>query len=116
MFISPTVIDEIADGDPDAAAKRVEATRGLPVLPDHPEVRALADKLAAGVPIPEDSQADAAHLAFAAFHKMDYLGTWNQTHLDNPHLRGKIKEVIEGRGLSPAVILTPELLMEMKDD
>jgi hypothetical protein len=116
LFISPAVIEEIADGNSEASAKRLEAVRGLPVLADHPEVKALADKLAADVPIPEDSEADAAHLAFAAFYKMDYLLTWNQTHLDNPHLRGKVKEIIEGRGLSPAVILTPELLMEMNDD
>ena len=116
LFVSSAVMDEIAEGNPEAAEKRLEVARRLPLLDDHPEVEALARKLETGVPIPADSQADAAHLAFAAFYKMDYLVTWNQTHLDNPHLRKKANEIIEKRGLKPAAVVTPEFLMETKDD
>ena len=108
LFVSPVVLLEIADGDPGAAAKRLEAARGLPVLPEHPEAMALAVRLAAEVPIPDKTKADAAHLALAAFHGMDYLVTWNQTHLDNTHLRSKIEKIIKEHGLTSAQILTPE--------
>jgi len=115
LFISPVVLEEISEGDSEAAEKRIEALRGLPVLEEHPAARALAEKLNAEAPIPEKARADAAHLAFAAFYKMDYLLTWNQTHLGNPVLAEKAYKIIREKGLSPAVILTPEVLMEMKD-
>ena len=41
---------------------------------------------------------------------------WNQTHLDNPHLRKKANEIIEKCGLTPAAVVTPEVLMEIKND
>ncbi|MCL2000834.1 MAG: type II toxin-antitoxin system VapC family toxin [Planctomycetes bacterium] len=116
LFVSPAVLDEITEGHSGAAAKRVDAVRGLPVLADHPEARALARKLEIEAPIPLKSQADAAHLAFAAFYGMDYLVTWNQTHLDNPHIREKVNAILRGKGLSPAAVVTPEVLMEIKDD
>ena len=116
LFISPVVLEEIIDGDHVAAAERLAMVRELPVLPDHPKARILADILTAEVPIPDDSRADALHLALAAFHKMDYLVTWNQTHLDNPHLRGRIERIIKGQGLSPTLVLTPERLLEIDHD
>ncbi len=45
LFLSPVVIEEITAGDPEAAENRVAVTRSLPVLPDHPKERALADEL-----------------------------------------------------------------------
>ena len=116
LFVSPFVLFEIADGDPGAAEERLAVARELPVLPDHPKAKAVADKLSAEVPIPDKTRADAAHLALSAFHRMDCLLTWNQTHLDNLHLRGKVEKIIREQGLSPALVLTPERLMEMKDD
>ncbi|MCL2700242.1 MAG: DNA-binding protein [Phycisphaerae bacterium] len=116
FFVSPAVLEEIADGDPLAAAERLVVVRELPVLSDHPKARAMAGKLATEIPIPDKAQADAAHLALAAFHGMDYLATWNQTHLDNPHLREKIRETIRAQGFSPALVLTPERLLEVNDD
>jgi len=116
LFVSPSVLEEIADGDPLAAQERLIAVRELPVLPDHPKAGALAGKLTTGVPIPDKAQADAAHLALAAFHGMEYLATWNQTHLDNPHLRDSIRNVIKEQGFSPTLVLTPERLLEMNHD
>ena len=116
LFVSPVVLDEIADGDPLAADERLAVARALPVLPDHPRVMEIADKLAVGVPIPEKAQADAVHLALAAFHGMDYLVTWNQTHLDNPHLRERINRILKEQGVFPALVLTPERLLEPGHD
>ena len=116
LFISPFVLDEITEGDVIAAAERLAAARELPVLPEHQKAKVTADKLAAEVPIPNTAIADAAHLALSAFHGMDYLVTWNQTHLDNPDLRGKIEGIIRREGLSPAIVLTPERLLETDHD
>ena len=116
LFVSPFVLAEISDGDPVAVEERLVAVRKLPVLPDHPKAREIARSLAVQVPLRDKSQADAAHLALSAFHEMDYLVTWNQTHLDNPDLRGKIEKIIKMHGLSPALVLTPERLLEKDHD
>ena len=116
LFLSSIVLEEIAGGDSFAAEKRLVAAQGLPVLPDHPQTKALVDMLIAGAAIPAKARADAAHLALAALHGMDYLATWNQTHLDNLNLREKIAEIIRSQGLSPALVVTPERLLEMDYD
>ncbi len=114
LYVSPVVLEEIAAGDSFAAEKRLVAVQGLPVLPNHPDAKALVDMLIAGAAIPAKAHADAAHLALAALHGMDYLATWNQTHLDNLNLRDRIAGIIKNQGLSPALVLTPERLLEME--
>jgi len=61
--------------------------------------------------VPQDAAGDAAHLAMASLHNVDFLLTWNIRHLANAnkfqHLR-----VINGRlGLSAPTITTPIMLM-----
>ena len=116
LFLSSVVLEEIAAGDSFAAEKRLAAVQGLPVLPDHPRAKALVDALIAGTAIPAKAHADAAHLALAALHGMEYLATWNQTHLDNPDLRNKIAEIVKSHDLSLTLVLTPERLLELDYD
>ena len=116
LFISPTVLEECMEGNQVAAGKRMEKASPLPVLPNTPEIYALAALLKEKAQIPDDSAADAMHLAVAAYHQMDYLATWNQTHLDNPHLREKIEKTIKEWKLKPAAIMTPERLLEDEND
>ena len=88
----------------------------MSILPGHPEVEALIVKMVVGAAVPESARADAAHLALAALHGMDFLVTWNMKHLDNQELRGKIDKVIREQGLSPAQVVTPERMLETADD
>ncbi|MCL2701100.1 MAG: hypothetical protein FWE88_05345 [Phycisphaerae bacterium] len=111
-FVATTVLDEIALGDPVAASQRTETARALPEMPVTPEIRALAVLLIDRNLVPPTSVADAYHLAAAAFHRADYLVTWNQKHLDNLDLRSRIEELIRGWGLTPAKVITPERLLE----
>lgn len=79
LFISPLVLVECQAGDPTAAAVRLAAVAGLPLLDPTEEVAALADALARAVPVPPRAAADAIHIAMAAVHGMQYLLTWNCT-------------------------------------
>ena len=115
LFISQTVMEEIQDGNQEAAAKRVEKAVGLAILPITPDIFRISEKIRVAAQIPDEKTADAVHLALAAFHRMDFLATWNQKHLGNPVILEKVKEVIEGQGLKPAIVLTPENLLEMED-
>ena len=64
------------------------------------------------VPLPQKAALDALHIAVAVVHGMDYLMTWNCTHLANASLRGRIDAVCLSKGYEPPVICTPEELME----
>jgi len=111
-FLTTTVMAEISRGDPGAAALRREVARNLVELPVPLEVNALAGLLVARNLVPQTVAADAFHLAGAAFHRADYLLTWNQKHLDNLDLRSRIEELIREWGLTPAKVITPARLLE----
>jgi hypothetical protein len=90
LFISPLVLVECQAGDAIAAADRVAALAGLPLLDQTEEVAALAEAVARAVPIPTRAAADAIPIATAAVHGMQYLLTWNCTHIANAALRPRI--------------------------
>lgn len=52
------------------------------------------------------------HIAVAAVNGMDYLLTWNCTHIANAALRPRIEEVCFQQGFEPPIICTPQELME----
>ncbi len=55
---------------------------------------------------------DALHIAIAAVNGMDYLLTWNCTHIANAATRHKIEAICRKSGYEPVVLCTPEELME----
>ncbi len=109
------VIKESGAGDPDAAKRRLEFLRPFPRLDISDEVESLAAKLIFDVPLPPKAQADALHIAVAAVHEMNYLVTWNCTHIANATLRSKIEKVCRSQGYEPPVVCTPQEMLEEED-
>jgi predicted nucleic acid-binding protein len=107
LFISPLVLVECQAGDPVAAADRLAAIAGLPLLDQTDAVTALAQELTKTVPIPARAAADAVHIATAAVHGMQYLLTWNCTHIANVVLRTRIEAACRSVGCEPPLICTP---------
>lgn len=63
--------------------------------------------------MPLKAYVDAVHVALAAVHGLDYLLTWNCTHIAHATLRGKIETICRATGFEPPVICTPvELVKE----
>ena len=83
LFLSQLVIDEASAGDPAAARERLKALRDLPLLDITPEVTELASRILDSGKIPRKAATDAAHIAIAAVHGMDFLVTWNCVHIAN---------------------------------
>jgi len=54
---------------------------------------------------------DALHISVSVVNGMDYLLTWNCTHIANAAMRHRIEEVCRSLGYEPPVICTPEELM-----
>jgi hypothetical protein len=112
LFISQMVIDEASAGDQEAAARRLEILATLPLLDPGDEAAELAQALIEHIPLPESAAADALHIAIAVVNGMDYLLTWNCTHIANAALRGKIEAVCRRQGFEVPIICTPEELLE----
>lgn len=112
LFVSQFVIDEASAGDPDAARRRLEMMVNVPLLNPGANVHALADELMKRVPLPPKAAADALHIAIATINGMDYLLTWNCTHIANAALRPNIEAVCRENGYEPPVICTPEELLK----
>jgi len=110
LFTSAVVRLEAAAGDPTAAAERLEVVDKIDFLNITPESIALAQGLLSRLAIPATEDRDAAHVAIAAVHGINYLLTWNCRHLANATLRPKIELVCREQGFEPPVICTPQEL------
>jgi hypothetical protein len=111
-YISALVYEEAGRGDPEQAARRLSAIKGLPMLDVDDEAQALAEKLIAGNGIPAEFPEDALHVAVAAANAMEVLVTWNFAHINNPFTRLIIRQVLENEGYVPPEICSPDELLE----
>lgn len=112
LYSSRLVVLECQAGDPKAAVERLAALNGIPLLEQTAEVAVLAEALLRDVPLPKKAAADAVHIATAAVNGIDYLLTWNCTHIANVTLRPQIETVCRAAGFEPPLICTPEELNE----
>jgi hypothetical protein len=112
-FISPFVNQEISRGDEEAARKRIEVVKDLPVLEINDEIQKLAEKYFDMLEIPEKARLDAAHLAVAVWHEMDYLLSWNCRHIVSGRVKKSLDEINATLNLKTPVLCTPEELMEV---
>ena len=113
MFVSQFVLDEASAGDAAAAERRVTVLRELVLLDLTRDATLLAAEIIRGGGVPEKAKIDALHIAVASVHGMDYLVTWNCTHIANATMRGRIEAICRGAGFDPPVICTPlELVKE----
>ena len=111
LYISQLVIDEASAGDPAAARQRLKALQDLPLLDITPEIAELASSILAAGKIPRKAATDAAHIAIAAVHGMDFLVTWNCIHIANAAIAKALALICRQHGCECPVICTPEELM-----
>ena len=111
LVTSQYVIDEACMGDSALAQERLVHLGGLPLLAVDPEILIIADALMLSAALPPKAEADALHIAIAAWHGVEYLLTWNCTHLANARTMPIIQGVLRNRNVVPPIICTPENLM-----
>lgn len=110
LLVSRLVLVECQAGDPTAAVARLAALDGIPLLEQTAEAVALARALVRDVPLPPKAAADAIHIATAAVHGVQYLLTWNCTHIANAVFRPQIEAACRAAGYEPPLICTPQEL------
>ncbi|HAS83967.1 MAG TPA: hypothetical protein DCS43_15130 [Verrucomicrobia bacterium] len=73
----------------------------------------LAEQYFQAISIPEKARNDALHLAVATLNGMDYLVSWNCSHIASARVRGIVESVNLTNGYATPIICTPEELMEV---
>jgi hypothetical protein len=113
LVTSQYVIDEAALDDPELASERLELLRDLPLLALDEEIQTIADEIMRRAILPQKAQVDALHISIAAYHRIDFLLTWNCTHIANARILPRLHAVLRNLGHAIPIICTPE---EMVDD
>jgi predicted nucleic acid-binding protein len=108
LYISALVIQEASRGDKEAAKKRLEAISDIPVLEITQNVQEVAQSLINENAVSLEFEEDALHIAVASINGMDFLLTWNFSHLNNVFKKAKIIKAIEKQGFIPPEICSPD--------
>jgi predicted nucleic acid-binding protein len=116
ILVSELVVEECQKGDADAAARRLAIISGLDILQIDEEVIRLTDSIIESGIIPHKAAADAAHIALASRHGVDYLLTWNCRHIANAEINKRIAAVVRQTGYELPVICTPTELFGGQDE
>ena len=111
VYISDVVIREAGKGDRKASDKRLTFLQAFPLLDTLPEIESVIVRYIKEKVVPFGSAEDAAHLAFASVHQIQYLCTWNFKHLANVMALRRLREVNDKLGLFTPQVCTPEQLM-----
>ncbi|MCU0858898.1 MAG: type II toxin-antitoxin system VapC family toxin [Pontiellaceae bacterium] len=114
-FVSALVIREAAKGDSSLAARRLSAIQDFPIIKNSDIAEELARKILQGKGIPEAYPEDALHIALAAISGMDFLVTWNFSHINNAFTRLLTRQIVENSGyVCPELVSPEELLGELE--
>jgi predicted nucleic acid-binding protein len=112
VFVSEFVVSEASQGHPEAAQRRMVAIESIPELAANESVRSLGKALIAKGALPAKAEIDAYHIAIAAANGIEYLLTWNCTHIANAVMRPKVEAICREEGFEPPIICTPPELTE----
>jgi len=111
LFVSVLVMKEVERGDANAAKDRLAKLKDCRVLPYPKAAEELTRALMFSRLIPAKAETDAAHVATAAVHGMDFLLTWNCRHIANAAIVEQLRDVCAREGFPAPVICTPHELM-----
>jgi hypothetical protein len=105
-YVSPFVFDEASRGDAIYAQKRLDEIARFEILEVNEQVEGLAQQYFAALQIPEKAKIE-------AFHKMDYVLSWNCKHIASGRVQKTLQEINARLGVHTPVVCTPEELMEV---
>lgn len=112
LFISQDVLDECWRGDMEVARKRLALIDGIQILENTEETDRLAENYQKLLNIPARAKTDCAHLASCVVSKIDFLLSWNCSHLGlNAYI--KAREYNERHGLWTPLLVTPEHFVDI---
>ena len=116
LYTSGVVTEEAGRGNPDAAARRLNALSDIQLLAITEAAVSLSKALLKEGALPAKALDDSLHIAIAAVHGVDYLLTWNCRHIDNAEMKPVMRKICAAQGYTCAEICTPQELMGANKD
>ncbi len=116
LYISEAVLYEVRAGDPAAVERRLRIIEKLPVLAVNEDVRELTMHYDRNLGLSGRARADIPHFAYAVSYQVDYLVTWNCTHIANGEMIRRLLKVNAELSRRTPLIVTPEEILESLED
>ena len=116
LFVSEAVLYEIRAGDSAVVERRLALVEGLPVLGVNDDVRALVRTYDQELGLQGRARADLPHFAFAFAYEMDFLVTWNCSHIANGTIIRRLLHLNERLARPTPLIVTPEEVLEPPEE
>lgn len=111
LVTSVAVDDELRNAPSGRGEARLQMLEGLPRLPLTPEIDRLITAYLEHQVMPAGALGDAAHLAIASFHAIDFLLTWNCRHIANANKFQHIEVINRRMGIPTPRLVTPYNLL-----
>ena len=112
-WTSVAVMEELESGYHPEKQQKLDLLEEALLLEITDEIREIAQVYIDNYLMPKDVAGDALHVAVASYYKMDYLLTWNCTHLANARKKQHLRRINGRLRLDTPEIITPlELLGE----
>ncbi len=111
IVASQLVLSEAHLGNPEMAQRRIALLEGIPLLEVTERAQQLAVEIVQKGLLPQTAYPDALHISTASVHQVDYLLTWNCTHIANAEILPRVAVVSERFGVTLPYICTPEELL-----
>lgn len=111
LFVSDFVLQEVSKGNTEVAARRLRVLDSIPELEVDGDSAALAARILESGVIPAKAATDAAHVALATRHSIDYLLTWNCRHIANAEIIRSLELIVEKQGYTLPILCTPYELL-----
>jgi predicted nucleic acid-binding protein len=111
-YTSEAVFYELESGEHPQKEEKLTLIKDIMLLEITDEIREIVEVYLENYLMPREELGDALHLAVASCHKMDYLLTWNCSHLANANKRMHVRRINEKLRIHTPEILTPLELME----
>jgi predicted nucleic acid-binding protein len=112
LFTSELTRIEAGRGDSEAATKRLAYADVCTIVEETEAARYLSKQLIDNKAIPPTEPEDALHFAIATLAEIDYVASWNFSHLVGEEPKRKLSLVLAQLGYTMPMLATPESLLE----
>ncbi len=112
-YISKMVLDEVSKGDPTRAQQRIDICE-MAVLIEHTQAaETLAQQLIDSNAIPMTEPEDALHIAIATLANVDFILSFNFSHMVGVEAKFALQTAIAKMGFRPPLLVTAEDFLEV---
>jgi predicted nucleic acid-binding protein len=115
LYTSQYVFDECELGDKEVAKRRFDFISGIRTIAKTDEIASLANIYFNLLKIPERAKTDCFHLAVCVVTKIDYLLSWNCTHL-GVNTYKKVLEYNIKHDLWTPLLVTPDYFSNLTEE